>query len=231
MKKSTVIHLVSYLFLFIGTILLLVTPIKNYIVHHATNDLSLNQLSKEDVKSNQAASASFDFSKIEMLDFQSIVNARLNIDDINIVGGISVPSVGLNLPIGLGLSPSTLALTAGTMKENQVMGKGNYALAGHHMNRSDLLFSPLYQAKKGDTVYLTDLDFIYKYSITDMRTIEATAVEVIEDVENATILTLITCDDDGVTRLSVTANFLEKIPIDEASKEMKKSFDLTVNNQ
>lgn len=192
--------------------------------------MSLKHLSKEEVQANQATSASFDFSEIELLNFEEILKARFNMEDVSVVGGISVPSVNLNLPIGLGTSTTTLALTAGTMKEQQVMGKGNYALAGHHMNRADLLFSPLYQAKIGDIVYLTDLDFIYEYSITDIRTIEATEVEAIDDVADETLLTLITCDDKGVSRLSVSAEFIQKTSMDRVSEEIKQNFDLPVNN-
>ncbi|BFH12437.1 hypothetical protein WJ0W_000642 [Paenibacillus melissococcoides] len=35
---------------------------------------------------------------------------------LHVIGGISIPSIDMNLPIGEGVSPYTLALTAGTMK-------------------------------------------------------------------------------------------------------------------
>lgn len=111
------------------------------------------------------------------------------------------------------------------------MGKGNYTLAGHHMNRSDLLFSPLYEVEMGAVVYLTDLNTIYEYEITEQRTIEATEIEVLADSPDETVLTLITCDDDGITRLLTVAKFVKGIPVEEATSEMLKAFDLKVNNR
>lgn len=144
---------------------------------------------------------------------------------LTVLGGISIPSVGLNLAIGKGTSPYTLALTAGTMKEDQEMGKENYALAGHYMKDPDLLFRPLYEVEIGDTVYLTDLSYIYEYQVIEQRKIEATEVSVIDDVPNKTLLTLITCDDDGVTRLWTSAEFVQKVSVDDASPEMLEAFD------
>lgn len=72
------------------------------------------------------------------------------------IGKIAVPAVGLKLPIFEGINDNNLLRGAGTMKENEKMGEGNYALAGHHMNNPDILFSPLAKAQVGELVYLTD---------------------------------------------------------------------------
>jgi len=119
------------------------------------------------------------------------------------------------------------------MKEEQAMGKGNYALAGHYMNDPDLLFRPLYEVEIGDTVYLTDLNYIYEYQVIEQRTIEATEVSVIDDVPNQTLLTLITCDDDGVIRLLTTAEFVQKVSVEDASDEMLEAFesDLSIRSR
>lgn len=193
--------------------------------------LAVEAMDANDIDENQQKEASFDFDEVQLLDFKTVTAAQFNIDQINVIGGISIPSVGLNLPIGKGTSEYTLALTAGTMKEDQIMGEGNYTLAGHHMNRSDLLFSPLYEVEIGAVVYLTDLNMIYEYKVTEQRTIQATEVSVLDDIPNETALTLITCDDDGVTRLLTIAKFSKTIPIEEANSDMLKAFDLKVNNQ
>lgn len=176
-------------------------------------------------KENQTSDASFDFGEVELLDMETVALAQFNSDQITVLGDISIPSVGLNLAIGKGTSPYTLALTAGTMKEDQEMGKGNYALAGHYMKDPDLLFRPLYEVEIGDTVYLTDLSYIYEYQVIEQREIEATEVSVIDDVPNKTLLTLITCDDDGVTRLWTSAEFVKKVSVDDATPEMLEAFD------
>lgn len=217
--------------LLIGLVLIFSTPIKNWMISMRSDALAIETMAASDIDENQQKEASFDFDEVQLLNLKTVAAAQFNIDQINVVGGISIPSVGLNLPIGKGTSEYTLALTAGTMKENQNMGKGNYTLAGHHMNRSDLLFSPLYKVEIGAVVYLTDLSMIYEYEITEQRTIEATEVSVLEDTPNETTLTLITCDDDGVTRLLTVANFVDATPVDEANPEMLDAFNLKVNNQ
>lgn len=82
----------------------------------------------------------------------------------------------------------------------------------------------------GDTVYLTDLNFIYEYKIAEQRTIEATEVSVLDDVPGETMLTLITCDEDGVARLLTVADFVQKVPVEEAATEMIEAFDLELSN-
>ena len=42
--------------------------------------------------------------------------------------GISIPELNMNLPIFKGFENVALYYGAGTMKENQVMGQGNYSL-------------------------------------------------------------------------------------------------------
>ncbi|WP_407371329.1 class A sortase [Carnobacterium sp.] len=231
MKKNKLRTLTWLVVLLVGLGLIFNAPIKNWMISMRSDALAIESMDTSDIDKNQQKKASFDFEEVRLLDLKTVALARFNSDQINVIGGISIPSVNLNLPIGKGTSEYTLALTAGTMKENQVMGKGNYTLAGHHMNRSDLLFSPLYEVEMGAVVYLTDLNTIYEYEITEQRTIEATEIEVLADSPDETVLTLITCDDDGITRLLTVAKFVKGIPVEEATSEMLKAFDLKVNNR
>ncbi|AYV70872.1 class A sortase [Niallia circulans] len=230
-KRKKIIGVLLWTVLFCGTLLLFHEPLKNFLVSLGITGIGMDKLSSEDIKEGNNKYASFDFDEVQELDLKTILMANLNKKDITIIGGISIPSVNLNLPIGKGTSKYTLALTAGTMKEEQVMGEGNYALAGHHMKRGDLLFSPLYDVEEGAAIYLTDLDYIYEYQIDEKRYIEATDVEVIDDIEGKTIITLITCDDDGEDRFLIRGHFLKKTPIDEVEKEVKNAFKLQVNNK
>lgn len=74
--------------------------------------------------------------------------------------GIAIPEISMNLPIFKGLDNVGLYYGAGTMKAEQQMGEGNYALASHHVfgitGASDMLFSPLDRAKEGMKIYITD---------------------------------------------------------------------------
>ncbi|MBR7796645.1 sortase [Agaribacter marinus] len=215
--------------LFVGILFVFYEPIKNWIAYMGIG--SINMVSASDIETNQKKKATFNFEEVKELDLKTLIQANLHKDEITVIGGISIPSVQLNLAIGKGTSNYTLALTAGTMKEEQLMGKGNYALAGHHMTKEELLFGPLFEVEIGARVYMTDLKYVYEYQINEQRTIEATDIEVIEDVKGENLLTLITCDNEGEDRLLTRGHFVQKIPIGDASDEITDAFQLDLNDQ
>lgn len=130
----------------------------------------------------------------------------------------------MNIPIFDGLNNHNLTYGAGTMKSNQKMGENNYALAGHNYpNSPSILFSPLGKIKKGDPIYLTDFNYIYKYETVQFKTIVPTSVDVIED-SGINELTLITCNDSGSKRHMVKADFIEKTSIEAADQNLKDLF-------
>ncbi|WP_137597689.1 class A sortase [Paucilactobacillus kaifaensis] len=123
-----------------------------------------------------------------------VANEDRNDSDYLAAGTIKIPAVSLNLPIGLGLSKSVLSVGAGTMKSEQQMGVGNYALAGHHMNNRNALFSPLMRVKKGNLIYLSDTQQTYQYRITNIRHVNKSQSSVVDDVPGKKMVTLVTCD-------------------------------------
>ncbi|HCC6682896.1 class A sortase [Enterococcus faecium] len=128
------------------------------------------------------------------------------------VGTLSIPSIHMELPILEGVSQSNLSVGAGTMKPNQIIGKGNFALAGHYMTDSGLLFGGLKNVKTGDQVSLTYENQQATYQVNEVKKISENDGYVIEDTEGNGILTLITCDSsvagtDG--RLMVRANLID----------------------
>lgn len=148
---------------------------------------------------------------------------------LNVIGGIAIPDLEMNLPVFKGIDNTNLLYGAGTMKENQTMGEGNYALASHlvfdQVNSDHLLFSPLERAEVGQKVYLTDKAYIYTYTITSKEVVAPTDVEVIEDVPDKTLLTLVTCDDlQASNRLIVQTTYDGKTPYDQAPSKVQKAF-------
>ena len=89
------------------------------------------------------------------------------------------------------------------MKENQVMGQGNYSLASHHVfgltGANAMLFSPLEKAKAGMKIYITDKEKIYTYVISSVETVTPDRVDVIQDREGVNEITLVTCEDAAAT--------------------------------
>lgn len=227
--KNRFINFFLVLLFLVGLALAFNGQIKDFIVKYMTNHQSVAKIDKKEIQKNQKSKASFDFGKVKSLDFQTIVEARLHQDQLATIGGIAIPQVKLNLPIIKGVGEYALAVGAGTMKEKQVMGKGNYALASHHMINQSLLFSPLVNIKIGAKIYLTDLTYIYTYKVDRKEYVQPTAVEVIDDVPKKVMVTLVTCDDDGSRRLIVQGKFVKKTPVKKASKKMKKAFDMKAN--
>lgn len=82
-----------------------------------------------------------------------------------------------------GVSNSAMSVGPGTLKSNHEIGKGNYAIASHHMNNQKLLFSSLNRVKKRTSIYLSDGQKEYEYIAIEKRVIDAREVDVIEDKE------------------------------------------------
>ena len=135
-----------------------------------------------------------------------------------------------NLPIFKGLDNVNLFYGAGTMKPDQKMGEGNYSLASHHIftaeNASQMLFSPLVNAKAGMKIYLTDKDKVYTYEITEVKRVTPDRVDEIEDRDGVKEITLVTCVDYNATeRIIVKGIFKESKAYSETSEDILKAFN------
>lgn len=227
--KNRIINTVAILLLIIGLFLIFLNPIKDWLVKNMSNNNNVSTVTAAQIKKNHTRDGEFDFSQVVDLDAENIIRARLYQDDMAVIGGIAVPDVAINLPIIKGISNYNLAVGAGTMKPDQVMGEGNYALAGHNMIDKGLLFSPLDKLAMGDEIYLTDLEYIYVYKTSFIETVNPDRVDLIDDVEGQTLVTLVTCNPDGSKRLVVQGTFEKKVPMKKATKAMKAAFDIEKN--
>lgn len=115
------------------------------------------------------------------------------------------------------------------MTPEQEMGEGNYSLASHHMINPEILFGPLVNIQLGAPMYLTDLEYIYEYTVTYKEYVAPTRVDLLDIVPDKTLLTLITCDYTGANRLAVQGELAKKTPIKEASPEIADAFGLSIN--
>ncbi|MGE7091306.1 class A sortase [Lysinibacillus sp. NPDC048646] len=222
MKKLKLSLLICMLI--IGFLLIFINPIQNAIIAHLSDRLNTSDYSADDIKKNNNAVADFEFEAVQSLSIGEVLKAQTKLEKMPVIGSIAVPSVDMQLPIVKGVGNATLAVGAGTMKPTQKLGEGNYALAGHYFEEKDILFSPLYNAKVGDTIYVSDLTNVYEYKLTTKEIISATDVFVIDDIPDKTVLTLITCADNGTKRLAVQADFIEQYPFDEAPSKLSETF-------
>ncbi|MGO2082297.1 class A sortase [Vagococcus sp.] len=228
--KNIFLNLIIVVLLMVGLALVFNNQIKNLMVKDSTKKYQIHQYSAADVKKNEKKEATFDFDKVESLDLGLVTKSKSNTADMNVIGGIAIPSVELNLPIFKGISNYSIAVGAGTMKEDQQMGKGNYGLASHYMYDPSLLFAPLVRVELGQTIYLTDLDYVYEYTITMKEYVEPTRVEVIDEVQGKELVTLVTCDTSGENRLIVQGQLVKKVASSAATQDINDAFKLSQNN-
>ncbi|WP_411953817.1 class A sortase [Alkalibacillus sp. S2W] len=202
MKKTIAITMIV-----LGIILVSYQPTLDYIIKpyllDKEYDKALN-LSHETITANTTVSREpqFDFNAIDSLNSSEINEIDIKKEDV--LGSITVPSVSMELPILYGTTNESLNVGAGTMKPDQQMGEGNYALAGHNNTNRSLLFAPIRHIEKGDDIILSDGKHQYVYEMVDSEVVEPHRTEVIEDVEGKETLTLVSCySDDGSDRIIV----------------------------
>lgn len=205
MRKLSLV--LGILLLFTGLVLTFQKPIMGLLVDH----MSKETIQKPNIeKGKTAPHTTFEFAEVKNIRLQDVIDAQTQKKDVHAIGAISVPAVHMQLPIVYGISNINLTIGAGTMKPDQVMGQGNYSLAGHNMNNGKTLFSPLTKAKEGMKVYITDFRNIYEYQISDMFIVKPTQVEVIQDQENEKLITLVTCNYNGEKRMIIRGKFIKK---------------------
>lgn len=211
----------------IGIILILNDQIKDYFIKRNSRKYSVENLEINDIKKNKEMPASFDFDNVKEIDSKSVFMEQYKNKDLPAIGGIAIPSVGINLPIFKGLSNEALIYGAGTMSKDQVMGKGNYSLASHHTKNPELLFTPLEKVKVGEKIYLTDLENIYVYDVTSNQKVSPDSVYLLDEISGKNIVTLVTCgESEGITRIVVQGELISTTPLNKSTKDMKNAFNI-----
>ena len=232
--RNFIINCAVFLLFLVALALIFNSSIRNMIMVWHTNQYQVSKVSKEEIKQNKAVESSFEFSDVQSLSTEAVINAQWQAQKLPVIGGISIPEVSMNLPIFKGLDNVGLYYGAGTMKEDQQMGQGNYALASHHVfgitGASDMLFSPLDRAKIGMKIYITDKDKIYTYTISSIESVAPERVDVINDTEGVSEITLVTCEDAAATSRTIVKGTLEStIDYDKAPKDILDAFSRSYN--
>ncbi|HEM5208810.1 TPA: class A sortase [Streptococcus suis] len=227
-------NLLTVVLILISLALIFNTSIRNFIIGWNTNKYQISNVTTEDIEKNKQAETTFDFDQVQSISTEAILAAQWDAQRLPVIGGIAVPELGINLPIFKGVFNTSLMYGAGTMKENQEMGKGNYALASHHIfgvtGAADVLFSPLDRATNGMKIYITDKTNVYTYVIDSVEIVSPESVYVIDDVEGRTEVTLVTCTDYNATQRIIVKGVLESTtPYNETAKDILDSFNKSYN--
>lgn len=208
-RKRVSMKYFSVLVIIIGVVFLAYPFTKNAVVGYISTNVSKQAeiISTEEIEMMNITYEFDDITPISVKDVISVASEAAN-GSLPVSGRITVPSVGIDLAILEGVSNRNMSVGAGTLKAGQMMGAGNYVLASHHMRNRNLLFTPLDRVEVGERIYLHDGEETFEYIIIQKEVIEASKVDVIEDQEGKTLVTLITCDDDGKKRLMVVGELI-----------------------
>lgn len=205
-KKTIWLRILAVILVLVGLVLIFNSQIRDAMVKQ-NQTTALKKLDRKTVEKNEKKKGMFDFSKVKEIDAGQAARARVN-NTADAIGALAIPAVNMYLPIMKGLSNDAMSTGGGTMRADQVMGKGNYPLAGHYMTAKGVLFSPLEQSKIGQKVYLTNLKKIYVYKIYMKKKVNPSAVWLVNNTKQ-NIVTLITCADGGVNRWAVRGNLIK----------------------
>lgn len=186
---------------------------------------TMETIKAEDIEENKGrlnTEDGFNFEDVEFLT-DTVVDPYINKE--NVIGGVYIPSVGVNMPLMYGATNDNLKSAVGTMKPEQVMGEGNYAIAGHNARNPNILFAPIRRIEDGDKMYITDKSKVYVYEKVKDEVVMPERVDVIEDVEGEELLTLVSCySADGTDRIIVTGKLVSVIDFEDASTGIRVAF-------
>ena len=229
-RRNLFLNILAVFLILLSLALIFNSKIRDLFMVWNTNKYQVSQVTKEKIEENKETEGNFDFDSVKSISSEAVLAAQWDAQQLPVIGGIAIPEVEINLPIFKGLDNVNLFYGAGTMKANQKMGEGNYSLASHHIftaeNASQMLFSPLVNAKAGMKIYLTDKDKVYTYEIREVKHVTPDRVDEIEDREGVKEITLVTCVDYNATeRIIVKGDFKEVKAYSETSDDILNAFN------
>lgn len=128
-------------------------------------------------------------------------DAQLNLTGSGVMGYLSIPAIGAELPIYHGTSDETLSRGVGHLLGSSlpVGGESTHAvLTGHSGMASQKLFSDLDQLDPGDVFYLDVLGQRLAYEVDQIKTVLPFDTTYLQIENGADYCTLITCTPFGV---------------------------------
>ncbi|MFC0290624.1 class A sortase [Bombilactobacillus bombi] len=208
-----------------------------YGIQHHNNQKVLDSYSKVSTKSAinlkklklpaLAKTYPSDIDSVKMVSPSELNNYRSkSLDDgygDNYAGYVSVPQIGLYLPILKGVNMYTLSLGAAAYypTSTSIGGAGNYVLAGHNMNTSaNVLFSriPNIRIGRNSEIILTDKVKNYYYHVTEKKLVRPyqpvikgtntpTSKSVLYNDKTKKQVTLFTCNSNGTRRWVIIGQY------------------------
>lgn len=131
------------------------------------------------------------------------VTMEKTLNGYDVLGKIKINNLGIDTYIVDSIESEALKVAAGKINGGEINEEGNFCIIGHNY---DEIFAKLLEIEKEENIILVDTDnneCVYK--VTDVYTVEPEDLKPLLDVTDKTVLTLITCETTGTTRLVVVA--------------------------
>ncbi|EIQ80984.1 class C sortase [Streptococcus canis] len=125
----------------------------------------------------------------------------LNVDEVDIMGYVEIPSIKVTLPIYHYTTDKVLSKGAGHLFGSAlpIGGDGTHAVISAHRGLpSAEMFTNLNLVKKGDTFYFRVLNKVLAYEVDQILTVEPDQVTSLSGVVGKDYATLVTCTPYGV---------------------------------
>ena len=130
----------------------------------------------------------------------------------DMIGVITIDKIGLKAPILEGTTKSNLDAGICSVIAGREMGRaGNYVLAGHKSRVRGTHFSRLSEVSAGDIITLENSEGKFLYAVYEVFSVSPDETWVLENIDDRTIATLITCDYrfNPINRLVVRGELIE----------------------
>lgn len=134
-------------------------------------------------------------------DHFSTYSTTLDVTGTGIMGYITIPRIGVELPIYHGTSDAVLQVAAGHLEGTSlpVGGESTHAVISAHRGLpSAKLFTNLDQLEVGDTFTITVLDRTLTYEVDNISIILPTETDSLKVSEGKDYVTLMTCTPYGI---------------------------------
>ena len=145
------------------------------------------------------------------------------------MGYITIPRIGVELPVYHGTSDGVLQVAAGHLEGSSlpVGGAGTHAVISAHRGLpSAKLFTNLDELEAGDTFTITVLDRVLTYEVDRISIVLPTETDLLQPVEGQDYVTLMTCTPYGINthRLLVRGH---RVNTRESQKHVRVTADAT----
>lgn len=128
-------------------------------------------------------------------------NDILNLTGTGMIGYITIPKIGQELPVYHGTSDGVLSVAVGHLQGTSlpVGGESTHSVVSAHRGLpTAVLFTHLDRMEVGDTFYFTILDRTITYEVDEIRIVEPNDTSLIQIVEGKDYCTLLTCTPYGI---------------------------------